>query len=194
MGSIDLRHFRHGNSNVDLGAAIQLRRNRERSVHQLHSLPHADEAQPPAPVHRFDIEANPIVANGELNLSRHSQELNFKLRRLTMLRCIVQCLLQHAVQAKCNLGRTRCSAGSGYESQSSSSAFLRTSRRTPSLPRQCPDDPNSQNAVRETKPGCREPISCVCFRRPSRRLRASPFKPGMSFFSRSSSMATNAIR
>ena len=82
---------------------IQSRSNRKRSVDQFDSLAHADQANPPLFVDRFNVKADSSVLDGELNLSGHFLELYVEGRNLAMFRSIVQCFLQNAVQAKGNL-------------------------------------------------------------------------------------------
>ena len=77
----------------DRGAATEFRFDGEVPHYQLHSLPHADEAEA-ATVHRvLRVETNSQVAHSQFNLCLGTVQFHFEMPHATVFHCILQSFL-----------------------------------------------------------------------------------------------------
>jgi hypothetical protein len=84
----------HWDTNVNLRAPVELRDNRDRSIHQFDALAHTDKTEPSPFTGSFDGKANASICDCELNFAWGSPALHLKTRSPAMLRSVMSGLLQ----------------------------------------------------------------------------------------------------
>src|SRR5208282_3637409 len=92
---------------VDRGTTLWSRIYRQRSLHEFQPFLHVDESKPLARPCRFDVKSRARVANRKVNFIRRSPQSHFEMAYPTVLRRIVQSLLQNSEEAKRNVRRQR---------------------------------------------------------------------------------------
>ena len=85
---------------MDRGTTLELRFDRQRSLHQLQSLPHADEAKTSALPCRFAVKAHAGIPYCEMNLIRRSPQAHFEVPYSAVFHRIVEGFLQNSEEAQ----------------------------------------------------------------------------------------------